>query len=128
MRIRVIKGITKDHLDEQIGPAPRNHFQVEVRFTERLVVGENIAQTLQFAASGNAAAALVAVAQLQLDQLPEDGCSWRIPADLHAPIEQQAVVLARAADNKAARAFFEFLQSDEARELIERSGYAVQDQ
>lgn len=97
------------------------------RFTERLVVGENIAQTLQFAASGNAGAALVAVAQLRLDELPEDGCSWRVPADLHAPIEQQAVVLARARDNNAARDFHAFLQSDEARELIERSGYAVQD-
>ena len=95
------------------------------RFAERLVIGENVAQALQFAASGNARAGLIAAAQLHLEQLPEGGCSWPIPAELHAPIEQQAVVLARAADSEAARDFHAFLQSAEARELIGRSGYTV---
>jgi len=91
----------------------------------RLVYGENIAQTLHFVASGNAQLGLIAAAQLQAEQLPATACSWILPADSHAPIEQQAVLLQRGADNPAAVAFFEYLQSAEARDTIAGYGYAA---
>ncbi|MDA0706985.1 MAG: molybdate ABC transporter substrate-binding protein [Proteobacteria bacterium] len=91
----------------------------------RLVYGENVGQTMHFAASGNARYALVAKSQAIDPALPLTTCLWQVPGDAHAPLDQQAVLLQRAADNEAARSFLHFLQSATARDTIRRSGYGV---
>ena len=88
----------------------------------KLVRGANIGQTYQFVASGAAELGLVAWAQVSKD--PESDY-WLVPEALHAPIEQGAVLLDRGAENPAARAFFEFLQTDAARAVIAQSGYGA---
>lgn len=90
-----------------------------------LVYGENIAQTLQFVATGNASIGLIAKSQLASGRLPATTCVMPVPANLHDPIEQGAVLLSRAKDNEAARAFLAFLQSGDARALIQRHGYVL---
>ena len=90
-----------------------------------LVFGENIAQTLQFVATGNASIGLVALSQLRAGTVPAATCSTRVPAGMHSPIEQDAVLLSRAVDNEAARAFLRFLRGESARNLIERGGYLL---
>jgi molybdate transport system substrate-binding protein len=84
----------------------------------RLVQGENIAQTFQFVASGNADAGFVALSQI-------DGTAphWIVPERLHAPLRQDAVLLSRGAGNAAARGFLEYLRSAPARERIRTYGY-----
>jgi molybdate transport system substrate-binding protein len=91
----------------------------------RLVLGENVAQTLQFAANGGAVVALVAASQLAegATGLPDGVCTEAVPPESHAPIDQQLVQLRRAADNPAAAAFLEYLAGAEARRLVEASGY-----
>lgn len=86
----------------------------------KIVWGENISQTLQFVESGNAELGFVAASQV-LDK----GGQWLVPADLHEPISQGAVLLKEGEDNPAAVAFLEFLQSDEAVAVIEAAGYSV---
>ena len=86
----------------------------------KLVMGENISQALQFVESGNAELGFVAASQV-LDKADV----WLVPADLHAPIAQGAVLLKQGADNAAARAFLDFLRSEEAVVVIEAAGYAV---
>jgi molybdate transport system substrate-binding protein len=91
----------------------------------RLVLGENVAQTLQFAANGGAVVALVAASQ-QADGatgLPDGACTEAVPPGSHGPIDQQLIWLRRAADNPAAAAFLEYLAGAQARRLIEASGY-----
>lgn len=91
----------------------------------RLVFGENIAQTLQFAANGGAQLGFVAAAQLGVAALPAAACLWEVPAGAHEPIRQQAVLLKSAADNEAAKAFLSYLRSDAGRALILRHGYRL---
>ena len=91
----------------------------------RLVIGENIAQTLQFAASGNAQLGFIARSQLQARSLPQPSCSWPVPEATHAPIEQQAILLQRGADSDGARAFVDFLRGDAGRAIILRNGYRL---
>ncbi len=91
----------------------------------RLVYGENVAQTLHFAVSGNARYALVVKAQILDDSLPEASCLWQVPDDAHAPLEQQAILLQAAAQNAAAKSFLHYLQGEIARDTIRRSGYGV---
>jgi molybdate transport system substrate-binding protein len=92
---------------------------------KRLVFGQNIAQTMQFAASGNATLGLIAAAQALDLRLPEATCEWPVPTSAYTPIEQQAVLLKRAKENQAAVAFVAYLQSSAGMDLIERAGYAV---
>lgn len=90
----------------------------------RAVFGENIAQTLQFVATGNATLGLVARAQLLVDGLPATSCCWPVPASAHRSLEQQAVLLG---EGPGARRFAAFLQSEPAREIIRKHGYEVPD-
>ena len=92
---------------------------------DRLVIGENIAQTLQFAASGNAELGFIARSQLRAPSLPPASCSWPVPEAMHAPIDQQAILLRRGAASDGAAAFLEFLRSDAGRAIILRHGYSL---
>ena len=86
----------------------------------RLVTGANISQTLQFVESGNAELGFVAASQV-----PGKDDIWLVPATLHGPIAQGAALLNQGADNPAALAFMDFLQSDAAVAVIEAAGYSV---
>lgn len=91
----------------------------------QLVVGENISQTLQYAASGNAQLGFVAQAQLRTAALPPPSCTWTVPAGTYPPIEQQAILLRYGAENPAATAFLEYLQSAAGRAIIRQHGYRL---
>jgi len=88
--------------------------------TPKLVQGENITQTLQFVESGNAELGFVAASQVL-----GKAAQWLVPADLHAPIAQAAVLLKAGENNPAAIAFLDFLKSEGAVSVIEAAGYAV---
>jgi molybdate transport system substrate-binding protein len=95
--------------------------------SRRAVYGENISQTLQFVASGNASLGLIAQAQTTTAKLPAATCSWPVPETWHAPIRQQVVLLSRATENPVARRFLEFLKTEKAAEIIRQHGYRVTD-
>jgi molybdate transport system substrate-binding protein len=91
----------------------------------QIVVGENISQTAQFVASGNADLGFVALSLVLSPQLEGKGTWIEVPAHLHAPLTQGAVLTNRGARNNNARSFLTFLQSAEARKVFARYGYAV---
>ncbi|HJP37664.1 MAG TPA: molybdate ABC transporter substrate-binding protein [Gammaproteobacteria bacterium] len=95
------------------------------RVESQLVVGENIAQTLQFVSSGNAILGFIAGTQTLDARLPQATCHWPVPRELHLPIEQQAILLQRAANNSVVANFMAFLRSSAGRIIIERHGYAL---
>jgi molybdate transport system substrate-binding protein len=90
-----------------------------------LVRGENVAQTLHFVESGNAAAGFVAASQL-IDRagVPISSCRWAVPEALHDPIEQRMVVLERAVGRPEVEAFARFMASEPAARIIRAAGYA----
>ena len=89
----------------------------------RFVQGENIAQTFQFVASGNAELGFVALSQVVVDGRLAPGSAWVVPARLHGPIRQDAVLLRAGRDDSAAAALLAYLRGDKARALIRASGY-----
>jgi len=91
----------------------------------QFVTGENIAQTQQFVESGAAAAGFVALAQIKTLPIEKQGQWWLVPAELHAPISQQAMLLSSGENNAAAKAFLAFLKSDEAITIMHRLGYST---
>ncbi len=91
----------------------------------RLARGENVSQAYQFIATGNADLGFIALSQVNNPERPAGGSHWLVPVDLHDPIEQQAVLLTRGADDRDARAFLDFLRSPEALEVIAAYGYGA---
>lgn len=89
----------------------------------RFVLGENIAQTHQFAASGNAELGFVALSQVARGGKLATGSGWIVPANLHQPIRQDAVLLAGSRDSQASRAFLAWLSSDRSKGMIQEFGY-----
>lgn len=97
---------------------------VTTQVTPKIVLGENIGQTYQFAASGNAQLGFVALSQVMEDGKLREGSAWIVPGKLHEPIRQDAIVLNAAKDNAAATALMKYLQGDKARAIIQSYGYA----
>lgn len=87
------------------------------------VQGENIAQTYQFIATENVPLGFVALSQVMSDGQIQSGSAWVVPSHLHAPIQQDAVLLNKGRDNMAAQALMRFLRSDKVRSYIRASGY-----
>lgn len=84
----------------------------------KLVLGENISQSYQFVATGNAELGFVA-----LSQLTKKNDAWLVPSTMHSPIKQQAVLLNNAKNKTSAKAFLIFMQSDSAQSIIKHFGY-----
>ena len=91
----------------------------------KLVLGENIAQTAQFVQTGSADAGLVALSLVLAPALRDRGRWVEIPAALHAPLEQAAVLTARGAANPAAARYLAFLRTPAARTIFEQFGFTL---
>lgn len=89
----------------------------------RFVQGENIAQTYQFVSTGNAELGFVALSQVYEDGKLKSGSGWIVPASMHSPIRQDAVLLSRGKDNPAAAALLQYLKTDKAKAVIRAYGY-----
>jgi molybdate transport system substrate-binding protein len=91
----------------------------------KIVMGENVSQAAQFAASGNADAGIIALSTALAPALRGGGVYVEVPADLYPAIRQGAVVLARTTQRDAARAFLAFLRGREAQGLLQQSGFGA---
>ncbi|PHS63608.1 MAG: molybdate ABC transporter substrate-binding protein [Thalassobium sp.] len=97
--------------------------QLSTATRNKQVMGENISQTWQFVATGNAGLGFVALSQVMSGGHINNGSVWIVPDNLYQPIRQDAVLLKKGEPNPAARAFLAFLQSAEVTELIRGYGY-----
>lgn len=96
------------------------------KLAAKIVQGENIGQTYQFTASGNADLGFIALSQVMKDGRIGSGSAWIVPASMHAPIKQDAVILAAGKDNAAAAALMKYLKSAKATAVIKSYGYEIE--
>ncbi|MFN5349917.1 MAG: molybdate ABC transporter substrate-binding protein [Polaromonas sp.] len=89
----------------------------------KLVTGESIGQTFSMISSGNAELGFVAMSQVFEDNKLKSGSAWLVPAHLHSPIQQNAVLLARGKNNPAALQLLTFMKSGQARAIMNAFGY-----
>lgn len=95
------------------------------RLADRLVTGENIAQTHQFVATGNAELGFVALSQVSGDGKAAAGSQWQVPTELYTPLRQDAAILAAGRDKPAARALADYLRGAKAVAIIKSYGYGL---
>ncbi len=90
----------------------------------KIVQGENIGQTYQFIASGNAELGFVALSQIYKNGKVTSGSAWIVDSKDYAPIKQDGVLLNHAKNNAAAAAFMKYLKTPASYEILKSYGYA----
>ncbi|VVN87515.1 Molybdate-binding protein ModA [Pseudomonas fluorescens] len=91
----------------------------------KIVEGQNITQAYQFVSTGNAELGFVALSQIYKEGKVTSGSAWIVPASLHDPIKQDAVILSKGKDNAAAKALVEYLKGPKAAAVIKSYGYQL---
>jgi molybdate transport system substrate-binding protein len=91
----------------------------------KLVYGENISQAAQFAQSGNAQAGIIALSLAISPAMKDSGKMWLIPAELHPPIEQAAVVVKSSPRKEAAKAFLDYVKSAAGKAVLDKYGFTA---
>ncbi|WP_222833018.1 molybdate ABC transporter substrate-binding protein [Pseudomonas sp. SC3(2021)] len=91
----------------------------------KIVEGQNITQAYQFVSTGNAEVGFVALSQIYKDGKVSSGSAWIVPASLHDPIKQDAVILNKGKDSAAAKALVEYLKGPKAAAVIKSYGYQL---
>jgi molybdate transport system substrate-binding protein len=87
------------------------HLGLYDQLQPRLAVAENIAQTAQFAESGNAQAGLISLTIASSEHFRQIGSFVPIPPDAYAPIQQSGVILKSSHQQQLARDFLNWLTS-----------------
>jgi molybdate transport system substrate-binding protein len=127
----VLKGNTFQHIalaDPKLAPYGAASVEAMKRLgvyeslVPKLVTGETLVQVFQFVSSGNSELGFVALSQVLKDGRI-DGSSWVVPADLHTPIRQDAVLLNAGKDKTGPLALMKYLQGAKAQALIRSYGY-----
>jgi molybdate transport system substrate-binding protein len=91
----------------------------------KLVLGENIAHAAQFVDAGAADAGIVALSLVLSPTLERKGAWTLIPAAWHAPLQQGYVVTKRAAGNRLAADFADYMATEPARAVMRRYGFTL---
>ncbi|MGI4739595.1 MAG: molybdate ABC transporter substrate-binding protein [Janthinobacterium lividum] len=102
-----------------------HYYKLYDQVQSKLVLGENIGQTAQYAATGAADAGVLAYSLALSPELRRAGHFYLIPAAAHAPLQQSYVVLKRAQGNATATAFAAFMASPTARQALKKYGFGL---
>jgi molybdate transport system substrate-binding protein len=91
----------------------------------KIVLGENISQTVQFVQSGNADVGIIALSLALAPKAKEIGVYADIAASAYPPIAQAAVIVAASKNKALAREFISFMKRPDTISLMQSFGFAV---
>lgn len=89
----------------------------------KLVLGENISQTAQFATTGGAQGGIIALSLAKAPAVAKLGSFQLIPESWHEPLKQRMVLMKGAPPEL--RAFYNYLATPAAQEIMVRYGFAM---
>ncbi len=89
------------------------------RVQPKVVYGDNIRQTLQYAQTGNVEVAIVALSL----SINSNGRWTLIPEELHQPIDQGLAIMKTTKNEPAARAFAAFISSPQGKAIMKKYGF-----
>jgi molybdate transport system substrate-binding protein len=92
---------------------------------DRLVLGENISQTAEFAETGNAEAGILALSLVLSPALKDKGRYFQIPDNLYSPIQQGVVVVRASKNQQSAQAFLDYIKTPAMTAILERYGFVL---
>jgi molybdate transport system substrate-binding protein len=92
---------------------------------DRLVFGDNIAQTAQFVESGAADAGIIALSLALAPAMRYRGRYAMVPLDTYPRLEQGGVIMSWAKDREAAQALLAFMTNSDGRAILKRYGFMM---
>ena len=95
---------------------------------EKFVYGESISQTVAYATTA-ADIGIIAKSSLYSPQMShfKESIHWSdINETLYTPIDQGMVILKKAEGNTEVKAFYDFMLSPKAKEVLKHFGYKVE--
>jgi molybdate transport system substrate-binding protein len=101
------------------------HEGLDERIREKFVLGENVSQAAQFAESGAADVAILALALALSPRLKRAGTYVDIPGSWYPPIEQGAVILTSSKLKPLARQFVDHLKTPESIRILQSYGFDI---
>jgi molybdate transport system substrate-binding protein len=104
--------------------AALKHLGVYETIKDRLVLGENVAQTAQFVETGAADAGFIAASLARGSPLMDKGRIWLLPLDSYPTLRQGGVILSWARDRNACDELCSFITSEQGQAILGRYGFA----
>lgn len=95
------------------------------KVSNKLVLGENIAQAAQFVESGDADIGLIALSLAVSPKMKGEGRYWEVPLDAYPRVEQGGVVVSASKQPELARQFRDVMVGPQGRETLRRYGFIL---
>jgi len=92
---------------------------------DRIVFGDTVMQTAQFAESGGADIGLISHSLALAPTFRDKGRYWEVPAGAYPPREQGGVILSWARDKSAAQALRDFVLGERGKAILRRYGFGL---
>jgi molybdate transport system substrate-binding protein len=105
--------------------AALRHSGVYEQVKDRLVLGDNIAQTAQFVESGAADVGVIALSLALAPAMRDKGRYWSVPLDAYPRLEQGGVILTWAKDQDATQALRAFIMGEGGRAILPKYGFIL---
>jgi molybdate transport system substrate-binding protein len=105
--------------------AALKHFGLYDEVKDRLVLGENIAQTAQFVESGSADVGIIALSLALAPAMRDKGKYGMVPLDAYPRLEQGGVILTWAKNTGATHALRDFITSKQGRVILKQYGFML---
>jgi molybdate transport system substrate-binding protein len=90
---------------------------------ERLVLGENVSQALEFIDSGQAQIGIVAMSLATAPSVKPKGRYWEIPLTAYPRMDQGGIILKSSQNREAAEQFRSFILSEQGRTVFKQFGF-----
>ncbi len=92
---------------------------------EKLVFGENVAQTSQFITTKSAEIGFTSKSIVLSPSMKGRGNWIDVDKTLYSPIAQAAVIIKQQSTDPKVKQFYDFLFSEEAKKMLQKNGYFV---
>jgi molybdate transport system substrate-binding protein len=99
------------------------HYKLYDKVKSKLVMGENVSQAAQFAQSGNADVALIALSLAVSDSMAGKGRYVVLAQESYPPLVQAGVVVNSSKNKQQAQRFLDFLISADAQKVLRQYGF-----
>ncbi|RMH81444.1 MAG: molybdate ABC transporter substrate-binding protein [Acidobacteria bacterium] len=95
------------------------------KIKDKLVLGENVAQTASYVYSGAADVGIIPLSLAVASSMEKVGTYWLVPEDKHLPIVQGYGITKTGENSQAVRRFYEFVGSPKARRIFIKYGFVL---
>ncbi|WP_173064820.1 molybdate ABC transporter substrate-binding protein [Sulfurimicrobium lacus] len=99
------------------------HAELWERIKDKLVLGENVSQTAQFATSGSTQGGIIAYSLAKAPAVAKLGDFALIPDTWHEPLKQRMVLLKGAGETT--QTFYRYMQQPAARAIMKKYGFLL---